>query len=397
MLTSNSHSHLVVLFDSVGGYHAARLRALAKVCETRNLKLTAVQLTDNPIEHPWGNLEAEITFDLKTLLPSANPHHELRRFLDAVQPDVLAIPGWGDASSRSAQAWATRRGAITVLMSETKRDDAERSWWKEQLKSSLFVRRFDAALVGGEAHRDYLVELAFPRDRIFTGYDVVDNSYFQQRAAAVRSDPSSVYQRDSRIPARPFFLAVTRLIKRKNVLRLVQAFDSYRLQTGPGEAWDLVICGSGEDESVIRETVKELGLGECVRLVGFIGYREIADWYALATVFIHAALQEPWGLVLNEACAAGLPILCSRTVGASQELVRESENGFLFDPKSRADIAQALLRVHHLSGAARKALGAASQRLVAPLNPERFATNFMNAFDAACRRAPIRTSVTAGR
>ena len=51
---------------------------------------------------------------------------------------------------------------------------------------------YSAALVGGQRHVEYLVELGMPRDRIFTGYDVVDNDYFRRKAEEVRSQKSDV-------------------------------------------------------------------------------------------------------------------------------------------------------------------------------------------------------------
>jgi 1,2-diacylglycerol 3-alpha-glucosyltransferase len=387
--------HLVVLFHNVGGYHAARLRAVQRLCEEIGWTLTAVQVTDSAREHQWGNLESEITFDLRTLLPSsAKPMdvdrgqgahaaaRAMRGFLNTIRPNIVAIPGWGYPVSRSAQAWAKRHGALAILMSETKRDDAPRHWWKDQFKSRLYVRRFDAALVGGQSHLDYLVDLGFPKKWIFVGYDVVDNDHFQERASAAKSNPDAARRRDPRIPKRPFFLAATRLIERKNVVRLVEAYAAYR-QIGPGQAWDLAVCGSGEEEERIRGIANNLNVENCVHLPGFVSYQQIGDWYGLATAFIHPALHEPWGLVVNEACAAGLPILGSRTVGACPELVRENENGFLFDPRSKEDITRVLGKMHSLDEMTRKALGAESQRIVADFSPELFAANLFKAVDSA--------------
>lgn len=388
--------HLVVLFQNIGGYHAARLHALQGSCEERNWRLTAIQVTDSAREHPWGNLEHELSFDLRTLLPSgAKPldvdHGEgsgeaaraVRALLDKLQPDVLAIPGWGYRVSRGAQRWARQQNATAILMSETKRDDARRRWWKDQLKSRLLVRRFDAALVGARPHLEYLVELGFPRERVFVGYDVVDNSFFHERADAARAEADSARRRDPRIPARPFFLCVTRLIERKNVKRLVEAYTDYRRQVGSDDPWDLAICGSGEEEAQIRSLARDRNVEDAVHLPGFVSYQQIGDWYGLANAFIHPALDEPWGLVVNEACAAGLPILGSGTVGACYELVKENENGFLFDPRSTEAIAGVMATVHQLDERALKALGAKSRRLVAAFTPELFAASLFKAIDSA--------------
>ncbi len=386
---------LVVLFQNVGGYHAARLRAVDDYCKQIEWTLTAVQVTDATREHEWGDLESYITFDLKTLLPAhAEPLERkgvatsagtraIRSFLDEAKPDVVAIPGWGTAIARGAQKWSRRNKSLTILMSESKRDDDERCWLKERLKSHRYVRRFDAALVGGELHADYLVELGFLPERIFLGYDVVDNEYFTARAALARLHEAQVRRTDPRLPARPFFVAVTRFIERKNVVRLVEAYSSYRQLVGEAKAWDLAICGSGEEEIRIRATISRFGIERFCHLPGFVAYRQIGDWYGLASAFIHPALREQWGLVVNEACAAGLPILCSRAVGASHDLVKEDVNGWLFDPRSAQDIAHALLRMHRLDETGRALMGTRSREIIANLTPDLFARNLFKAIGAA--------------
>ncbi|MEH2153401.1 glycosyltransferase family 4 protein [Nostoc sp.] len=388
--------HIVVIFYNIGGYHAARLRAAYAACQQKDWKLSAIQITDNTQEHPWGDVEQEITFPLKTLLPiattsSSTPRNQestvpaslLPSCLDNLQPDILAIPGWGFPISRAALAWCQKHNVRSIVMSESKWDDEKRQWWKEQLKSWLYVRKYNAALVGGKLHRDYLIKLGLPSERIFLGYDAVDNDYFTQRAEIARLDPVQARHRQTKIPAKPYFIVVTRLIKRKNVFRLVEAFAAYRQQIGHEQAWDLVICGSGEEESSIHNLIVEQKLSDCVHLPGFITYQAIGDWYGLANAFVHPALQEQWGLVLNEACAAGLPVLCSRTVGAGYELVENGKNGLLFDPQSREDMTSALLTIHQMDLDSRSKMGYFSQKIVDNYAPKKFADGLLKAVDIA--------------
>ncbi|MEH1819248.1 MAG: glycosyltransferase family 4 protein [Nostoc sp.] len=386
--------HIVVIFYNIGGYHAARLRAAYTACQQKGWELSAIQITDNTKEHPWGDVEREITFPLKTLLPIATtssltprtqestiPASLLPSFLDDLKPDILAIPGWGFPISRAALTWCQKHNVPTIVMSESKWDDEKRQCWKEQLKSWLYVRKYNAALVGGKLHRDYLIKLGFPHERIFLGYDAVDNDYFTQQAETARLDPVKARHRQPKIPAKPYFLVVTRLIKRKNVFRLVEAFTTYRQQIGDEQAWDLVICGSGEEESFIHNLIVEQKLSDCIHLPGFITYQAIGDWYGLANAFVHPALQEQWGLVLNEACAARLPVLCSRTVGAGYELVDNGKNGLLFDPQSREDMTRALLTIHKMDLDLRSKMGYFSQQIVANYAPKKFAEGLLKAVD----------------
>ena len=381
--------HAAVLFINIGFYHAARLRATFETFNEHGWQLTAMQLTNDALEHPWGDAEAIITFPVVTLLPSGYepkgksllpdvPGGEIERHLSELKPDVVFLPGWSFALSVTALRWCRRNNVPAVVMSESKRDDEMRTWWKESLKSLLYVRKFSAALVGGNVHADYIASLGVPRERIFTGYDAVDNEHFIYAADMAQKDMQAARKRYPSIPERPYFLVVTRLIHRKNVARLLKAYVLYRNNVA-GIPWDLVICGQGEQKAQLEESVHLGGLDEFVHFPGFVSYHDVGFWYGLAGAFVHPALNEQWGLVVNEACAAGLPILCSNTVGACYDLVRENVNGFLFDPKATDDIAQSLLRMHETPPETRKRMGEESRLVVQLCSPKTFASGFVAA------------------
>lgn len=392
----NKTVRVAIIFSHIGPYHIARLRAAQATCQAVGLTLTVIQSIAETQEHPWGELSSTESFKIKTLLAPASAYTQadlhpdspaaaaaIAPCLDSLQPDVVAIPGWGFRVSRAALQWCYQHKVAAVLMSESKRDDEKRIWWKEQLKSRMYVCKYGAALVGGPAHRDYLIELGMPRDRIFYGYDIVDNHYFTQQAAIAQQNLSSIRQQQPKIPNRPYFLAVTRLIPRKNMLRFVEAYASYCNTVGIRNAWDLVICGSGAETAVIQQLIAQKGLIDLVHLPGFLTYQQIAHWYGLAAAFVHPALVEQWGLVVNEACAAGLPILCSRTVGACASLVKDGENGFTFSPQQTAEMVQSLLKIHRVDEGDRRQMGRASQVIIANYGPDQFGRGLLKAISAA--------------
>jgi glycosyltransferase involved in cell wall biosynthesis len=109
-------------------------------------------------------------------------------------------------------------------------------------------------------------------------------------------------------------------------------------------------------------------------LVVFAGFRQIGElrgFYAGAGAFVHPALAEPWGLVINEAMASGLPVLSSRNVGAAEELVVEGETGFLFDPLDVGGIAGLMGRVAGMPVGEREAMGRAARAEVERRAPKR--------------------------
>ena len=76
-------------------------------------------------------------------------------------------------------------GVPVILMSETTAWDDKRQAWREFVKKRV-VRLCSAGLVGGASHTDYLAQLGMDRDRVFSGYDAVDNDYFADKAEESR-------------------------------------------------------------------------------------------------------------------------------------------------------------------------------------------------------------------
>ncbi len=228
-----------------------------------------------------------------------------------------------------------------------------------------------------------------PPERVFTGYDVVDNEYFRQKAEEVRSQRSEVRQKYA-LPEN-YFLASARFVEKKNLSKLIEAYAEYsrgsEIRSQKSEVsnnkapWDLVVLGDGPVKADLCRLISDLRLNEHMHLPGFEPYDELPVYYALANAFVHASTTEQWGLVVNEAIASGLPVIVSDRCGCVPELI--NGNGFTFDPTNEHELTARLLEVASLSDEERKRLGDNSYRIAANFAPERFGEGLERAASAA--------------
>ncbi|MHB9004415.1 MAG: glycosyltransferase [Coriobacteriia bacterium] len=107
------------------------------------------------------------------------------------------------------------------------------------------------------------------------------------------------------------------------------------------EPLTILLVGQGSQEDLLRQKAAGRGLHNVV-FAGFVQPRELPKMYAIADVFCLMSRYEPFGVVVAEAVAAGLPVVCSRHAGASGDLVRDGENGFVVSPEDSAQVADCI-------------------------------------------------------
>jgi len=307
--------------------------------------------------------------------------------MEEVRPNVVCIPGWGTSNAWAAQLSSIAAGIPVVLMSESTAHDARRRWWKEAMKRRV-VSLCSAGLVGSQPHVEYLASLGMPRERIFSGYDVVDNAHFAVGSQAARQH-ANLLRGQLGLPEH-YFLASNRFVEKKNLPRLLQAYARYHNRAGHS-AWALVLLGDGPLKPQILRVIDELGLTEDVILAGFKQYVELPVYYGLAGAFVHASTTEQWGLVINEAMAVGLPVIVSQRCGCAPALVENARNGFIFDPYDVDELAGLMLKVAS-PDCDREAMGQVSRKIISYYSPELFAESLLRAADVALnapRRRPL--------
>jgi len=386
---------VAVLFLRFGPYHLARLEAAGQRLAADGGELVGIEIAPTSNAYAWDSVAGGQHFRKVTLfdeavhedIPKQEVRAAVRTALTKARPDVVAVPGWSFREAITALHWAGQHGVPAIMMSESARGDFERHWWSERVKRGV-VGCCRSGLVGGSRHQDYLAELGMPRDRIFLGYDVIDNDYFRTRADAARREEDLLRKRYA-LPSR-YFVASNRFVPKKNLARLLAAYATYRQSAGEG-AWDLVMCGDGPLRDDLESLVDRLGLRASVRFPGFVQYDDLPVYYGLASAFVHMSTIEQWGLVVNEAASAGLPLLVSDRCGCVPELVIEGRNGQVLDPLDEAGMAMAMKALSDDPDAAAR-MGQASRKIVDAFSPQRFGEGMAAA--AACAREESSASVS---
>ena len=375
---TETSSQLVIHWPRLGPYHLARLRGAYELFSERGAQVSALEIAGLDRTYGWKKEDAPTPFRRITVFPDRyyddlkEPELErgIFRQLDSINPDAVAINGYGFPDSRACLEWCRARERKAILMTETTSADKPRAIFRE-LAKRLVVRQFSVAVCGGTRHRDYLLTLGMPAHRIFMKYDVVENAHF----ARANQDTSHLPGLER---PEPFFLASSRFIARKNLGLLLTAYAQYRATVAHGSAWRLILLGSGEEEAALRRKVADEQIPD-VTFAGFQQIEHLPSYYQRAGCFIHPALTEPWGLVVNEAMAAGLPVIVSSAVGCSADLVEDGANGFVFEPNDCLGLVRAMREIS-VNPQLQRRMGERSKEIINHWTPREFAESLWAAF-----------------
>jgi 1,2-diacylglycerol 3-alpha-glucosyltransferase len=367
--------NVVALTTVSGPYIMARYSGFSR--KHPEISLTIVEFGLTSTTYLWEPLEIATPYERMILSNQAVelqfiPYLVQRLYstLDRLKPEVLVIAGYAGAAMLAALLWARVNHIPTILLSETTETDFIRTGWREEIKRKI-VGQYQASLVGGQPQKRYLIKLGVPEEAIFHGYDIVGNDAFHPDRIRHLSPPLD----------RPYFLAINRFVTKKNLPGLLNAYATYRQLAGDA-AWDLVLCGDGPMRGQLEQQIRDRGIQSQVHLPGFLQQDQLLPYFAHAQCFVHTSTHEQWGLVINEAMAAALPVIVSDRCGCVEDLLLEGVNGFSFDPGKPEELTRLMLRMSS-GDVDRAAMGQAALQHIQQFSPSYFADGLMQAIDYA--------------
>jgi glycosyltransferase involved in cell wall biosynthesis len=279
--------------------------------------------------------------------------------LRGARPEVVVVSGWSTFASQAAVAWCRRQHVPYVLLVESNEREA-RPGWRRAVKSAVVppvIRGAAEVLVVGTAARESMLARGVDPGRISVVANTVDVTRFGRAADGLASRRDALRAEAGIGPDDVAVLSVARLAPEKGLDTLVR---SIALAGDPRLV--LLLAGAGPE----RERLAALAAGQGVRLVLLpeTPWDRIVERYVLADVFALLSRHEPWGVVVNEAAACGLPLVLSDRVGAAFDLLHDGRNGVLVPVDDVAAAAEAI-RGLAVGAERRRAMGAASREIVA--------------------------------
>lgn len=281
----------------------------------------------------------------------------LKEQLRSFQPDIVLICSWNIPEYRQAARLSSGR-SVRVLGMDNQ--------WHGTAKQILGILAFrtawrglyDIALVSGPRQYAFARLLGFRNGRIYLGNYSCDVELFS------RVSHQAIARR---------WLYVGRSAPEKGLDVLISAYRQYRSTVT--DPWPLTLVG-------LREAIEGEPGVECV---GFVQPEDLPSVFGQATALILPSRFEPHGVIVQEAAAAGLVIICSDAVGAGDVFVRPGLNGMIFETGSVSGLAEALVEIHGWDAADLSEASTTSRSVALQFTPQGWASTLLALARSGCQ------------
>jgi glycosyltransferase involved in cell wall biosynthesis len=296
-----------------------------------------------------------------------------------LKPDVIVCDGFFKWTL-PALFYKFCLGTPIVICYERWHHTEMHSQWYRKLYRKMVVRFTNAMCCNGRLSKEYTISLGMPGNKITTGHMVADTE-------GLAHDLSEVSEEQKQNIIKKYclkdtiFLYVGRLIEPKGIKELLEGW--YEVLSRQNDRASLLLVGDGPQKEELEQFCQDKQITN-VCFAGRVDYDDIAQFYSIADIFVIPTLEDNWSLVVPEAMACGLPVLCSKYNGCWPELVQEEKNGWVFDPLEHSDTKSKLLSVLEQKERFSE-LGENSKKIIARHNPEKAANSIWKACQNACK------------
>jgi glycosyltransferase involved in cell wall biosynthesis len=344
---------LAIVVNSLPPYRVHFHRRVAR--EMPEVKLWTVATHENA-DQPWAYAPpAEINVvqfgpseSVTRQTTSARGWHEWKKggriidWLKKEQVGAVLLNGYNDAARLRILRWCAKHDVPVLIWGDNNIRCDFATGVKATVKRRVLRKILawcDAVLACGSLGREFFIKYGMPAERIFLSPLEPD---YQQIERVEQSTIDAAAERFALARDHRRIVYSGRLSPEKRPDLAVESFLALAEQR---PNWDLLMIGDGVMKQELMARVPER-LRARVSFIGFIGEQTVLSaLYRLCDVLVLGSDYDHWALVVNEATASGLAVVCTNVVGAAAELVKEGVNGFTFPPNDLAAMTSRLLEV----------------------------------------------------
>ena len=324
--------------------------------ESLNVKLQKTLTLKRSWKHPHGFSE-----DFYVHFP-----YDTFWLLMKYQPDIVIS---GEMGLRTLQALIYRklnpssRAILWATVSEY--SEQGRGKLREGLRQ-VVLPQADAVMVNGKSGSRYVRQFGVSEDRIFFAPYTTNIEPFMD--VPISRSPEVAHR----------LLYVGQLVERKGIMPFLSTLRCW-IQKNPERKLELWIVGDGPLREALAQEKTITNLE--VQFLGNVEYKNLPKIYAQGGIFVFPTLADEWGLVTNEAMAAGLPVLGSLYSQSVEELIVEGETGWTFRPDQPEEMYDALDRSLLTSHEALENMRVKAREQISHLTPKFVATSIFKAIE----------------
>jgi glycosyltransferase involved in cell wall biosynthesis len=198
-----------------------------------------------------------------------------------------------------------------------------------KFERKLLMSRASAYVAYGLKAKEYLVKMGAPTEKIYIAINTIDTKFFKDESVKIKSL--------LRKPEKTHFIYIGYLVPRKNVNKLIEVIEDVAQSR---RDFVLDILGDGSERADLEKMTSKKKLSEIIKFHGFIQNANLPEFLAFSACFLFQTDFDVWGLVVNEAMAAGIPVLSSLNAGATYDLIINGKTGFIVDYNNKKDVVQ---------------------------------------------------------
>ena len=262
----------------------------------------------------------------------------VKSVIDRVNPDVIISDGFFQWTLPAVLKSKGRK--VYIFYERTAYVERNAQFWR--IYARKIIGKFvDGFLINGSLTREYLTSMGFGNYPMVEGCMVAAVDELQLAVAnCTEIEIDAIKQKYKLNRGGLTYLFVGQLVIRKGIKELLFAWEDH-IKKYPND--NILVIGDG----VLRQEL-ETGFSEVksIHIIGNVDYRYIYKYYATTDVFIMPTLEDNWSLVVPEAMACGLPVATSIYNGCYVELIKDGENGYVFDSLQRDSIVDTLSKFH---------------------------------------------------